>query len=331
LIFRRALLRLTLVYASLQLLLFGIFALAVYAFVTATFDFDVDPADEAFAPDVAEQGFAVLRTALLACYSALVLVVPPMSYLMARVALRPLRASYEAQQQFVDAASHEFRTPLTVLQGEMELALSRDRDPEEYRRVLEGSLEVVDSLNTLTGDLLQLARGDLAELSSTSGSVSLASVARAAVDRQARPGLASVDIEVHREVSVAGSPELLTRALGNIVDNALKFTPPTGQVRVTVGEHAGTAVVRVRDTGVGMDADTAAHAFDRFWRADEARTLPGYGLGLALVEQISRAHGGTAAIVGEPGRGTTVTLTFPLSRPSVSQARSQPPVLRQRP
>jgi signal transduction histidine kinase len=314
LIFRRALLRLTLVYASLQLLLFGIFALAVYAFVTATFDFDVDPADEAFAPDVAEQGFAVLRTALLACYSALVLVVPPMSYLMARVALRPLRASYEAQQQFVDAASHEFRTPLAVLQGEMELALSREREPGEYRGVLEGSLEVVDSLNTLTGDLLQLARGDSAELSSSFSRVSLGSVARAAVRQVARPGRAPVDVEVEREVAVTGSPELLARALGNVVDNALKFTPPTGQVRVTVGEHAGAAVVRVRDTGVGVDADTAAHAFDRFWRADEARSLPGYGLGLALVEQICRAHGGTAAIAGDPGCGTTVTLTFPVSR-----------------
>jgi signal transduction histidine kinase len=314
LIFRRALLRLTLVYTSIQLLLFGVFALAVYAFVTGTFDFD--PADEAFGPDAAEQGFAALRTALLVCYSLLVLVVPPMSYLMARVALRPLRASYEAQQQFVDAASHEFRTPLAILQGEMELALSRHRDPEEYRRVLEGSLQVVDSLNTLTGDLLQLARGDLAELSSTFSRVSLGSVARAAVERQiARPGrAAAVGVEVDREVSVSGSPELLARAVGNVVDNALKFTPPTGQVRVTVGEHAGAAVVRVRDTGVGMDADTAAHAFDRFWRADEARALPGYGLGLALVEQICRAHGGTADIAGEPGRGTLVTLTFPLAR-----------------
>jgi signal transduction histidine kinase len=315
LIFRRALLRLTLVYTSIQLLLFGVFALAVYAFVTATFDFDADPAEQAVGPDAAEQGFAVLRTALLVCYSVLVLVVPPMSYLMARVALRPLRASYEAQQQFVDAASHEFRTPLAILQGEMELALSRKRDPEEYRRVLEGSLEVVDSLNILTGDLLQLARGDPAELSSTFGRVSLASVARAAVDGQViRPGRVPVGVEVEQEVSVTGSPELLTRALGNVVGNALKFTPPTGHVRVTVGEHAGAAVVRVHDTGVGMDADTAAHAFDRFWRADEARSLPGYGLGLALVEQICRAHGGTAAIAGEPGRGTTVTLTFPLSR-----------------
>ena len=314
-IFRRALLRLTLVYTSIQLLLFGIFALAVYAFVTATFDFDVDPADEAFAPDVAEHGFEVLRTALLACYSALVVVVPPLSYLMARVALRPLRASYEAQQRFVDAASHEFRTPLAVLQGEMELALSRDRDPEEYRRVLGGSLEVVDSLTTLTGDLLLLARGDLAELSSTFGRVSLASVARAAVDRQdVRPERATVGLEVDRDVWVTGSPELLTRALGNVVDNALKFTPATGQVEVSVGEDAGAAVVRVRDTGVGVDADTVAHGFDRFWRGDEARALPGYGLGLALVEQICHAHGGTAAMTGEPGCGTTVTLTFPLSR-----------------
>jgi signal transduction histidine kinase len=310
-IFRRALRRLTLVYTSIQLLLFGLFALAVYTFVIGTFDFDPASADGSD-HDSAEQGFAALRTALLVCYSALLLIVPPLSYLMARVALRPLRDSYEAQQRFVDEASHEFRTPLAVLQGEMELALSRNRDPEEYRRVLDASLEVVDGLNTLTGDLLLLARGDSTELSSTFCTVSLASVVRAAVGRRVEdPGRAAVGIDVEREVPVTGSAELLTRAVGNVLDNAMKFTPASGQVRISVGQHAGAAVVRVRDTGMGIDAATAAHAFDRFWRADEARALPGYGLGLALVEQICRAHGGTAAIYGRPGFGTTVTLTFP--------------------
>jgi signal transduction histidine kinase len=315
-IFRRAVLRLTLVYTSILLVLFGVFALAVYVFVTTTFDFDAVPTEEAAEPDAAEQGFAVLRSALLICYSALVLLIPPLSYSMARVALRPLRASYESQQRFVDEASHEFRTPLAVLQGEMELALSRDRDPAEYRRVLAGSLEVVGRLATLTGDLLLLARGDSAELSSSFCEVPLESVVRAAVDRQvAGDGRrATVTVEVERPVTVTGSPELLTRAVGNVVDNALKFTPPSGQVRVSVGDHSGAAVVRVCDTGVGMDAETVARAFDRFWRADEARAQPGYGLGLPLVEQICRAHGGTAAIAATRGVGTTVTLTLPSAR-----------------
>jgi signal transduction histidine kinase len=314
-IFRRAVLRLTLVYTSILLILFGVFALAVYVFVTTTFDFDAVPTEEGAAPDAAEQGFAVLRSALLICYSALVVVIPPLSYGMARVALRPLRASYEAQQRFVDEASHEFRTPLAVLQGEMELALSRDRDPAEYRRVLAGSLEVVDSLTTLTGDLLLLARGDAAELSSGFCEVSLESVVRSAVDRQtAHQGRAPVSVDIERDVAVDGSAELLVRAVANVLDNALKFTPPSGQVQVRVAEHSGTAVIRVRDTGVGIDAGTAAHAFDRFWRADEARTQPGYGLGLPLVEQICHAHGGTAAIAGEPGHGTTVTLSLPAAR-----------------
>jgi signal transduction histidine kinase len=315
-IFRRAVLRLTLVYTSILLILFGVFALAVYGFVVETFDFDPAPADGDTDQDAAEQGFAVLRSALLICYSGLVLVIPPLSYGMARVALRPLRASYEAQQRFVDEASHEFRTPLAVLQAEMELALSRDREPAEYRRVLASSLEVVDSLNTLTGDLLLLARGETTELSSSFDEVSLESVVRAAVVRQLgnRGPHADVAVEVTRAVPVTGSAELLTRAVGNVVDNALKFTPPSGQVRITVGEHGGSGLIRVRDTGVGIDAGTAQHAFDRFWRADEARSLPGYGLGLALVEEICRAHGGTAAIAGSPGGGTTVTLTFPSVR-----------------
>ena len=133
-----------------------------------------------------------------------------------------------------------------------------------------------------------------------------------------------MSMEVKRDMAVEGSPELLIRAIGNVVDNALKFTPSSGRVEVSVEEDGTDAVVHVRDTGVGMDGDTAAHAFDRFWRADEARTQPGYGLGLSLVQQICHAHGGTVAIGGRPGVGTTVRLTFPAVRRASGGRPSEP-------
>ena len=110
----------------------------------------------------------------------LAVLVPFLSYLMARAALRPLRTSYEAQQRFVDDASHEFRTPLSVLQGEMELALSLPRPREEYEQVLERSLEEVQTLISLTENLLLLARGSAADMTATFEEVSLAEIAQAA-------------------------------------------------------------------------------------------------------------------------------------------------------
>lgn len=312
-IVRRTVLRLTLAYTAIQLTLYGVVALGVYAFVTGTFDYDTVRGDGIAAVTGVEAGFAHLRTGLFLCFGALALVVPFLSYAMARRALRPLQTSYQAQQRFVDDASHEFRTPLSILQAEMELALTRPRSAAEYVHVLEGALGEVSSLTTLTADLLLLARGSSTDLADAFEVVSLAAVARSAVVRHGRPDLDQppVSIDLRAEALVMGSRELLTRAVGNLIDNALRHTPATGAVVVVVTGDAGIATVRVEDSGTGMTPAAKKHAFDRFWRTDEERSRPGHGLGLALVQQITTAHGGRAAILDTPGGGTTVSLSLP--------------------
>ena len=111
---------------------------------------------------------------------------------------------------------------------------------------------------------------------------------------------------------VSGSDELISRAIGNLVDNALKFSDPAGAIGVTTTVADVTAVIQVRDDGIGMTTDQLSHAFERSWRADDTRTTPGHGLGLALVQQIMNAHGGSVALDSQHGRGTTVTLRLPL-------------------
>ncbi|AXG14114.1 sensor histidine kinase [Intrasporangium calvum] len=315
-IFRRAVLRLTLTYTAILLTLYGAVAVGVYAFVTGTFDYDTVTSDGAVQASGVELGFAHLRTGLLLGFAALVVVVPVLSYVMARRALVPVRASYKAQERFVDDASHEFRTPLSVLQVEMELALSRPRTPAEYVHVLEGSLSEVASLTRLTEDLLLLARGGSSDLTAAFDMVSLGAVVRTAAARSDRSaaGGPPVTIDVRSEAVVRGSRELLTRAIGNLIDNAQRHTPPTGAVVVTVTDDGSSPTIRVADSGVGMSPQTAARAFDRFWRGDESRSLPGHGLGLALVQQITAAHQGRATITETPGGGTTVSLVLPAPR-----------------
>ena len=313
-IFRRALVRLTLTYTVVQLLLFGAFAIGIYAFVTGTFDFDSPEHDgEAFIAS-AELGFVLLRNGLLIGYAALVAVLPVSSYLMARSALAPVRRSYELQQRFVDGASHEFRSPLSVIQGELELALSRSRTPAEYRAAMTAALEASHGLTRLTNDLLLLTREDTGELEATFKPVSLNQLARKVVnDRAAAVG--RITVHETRTVLVNGSEELLSRALANLVDNAVKFSDESGTIEITISATGRMANIQVADTGSGMTDDESAHAFDRFWRAQDARDVPGFGLGLPLVRQIAAAHGGKASITSALGSGTTVTLTLPEYQP----------------
>lgn len=313
-IFRSTIRRLALAFTVIQLLSFWSFAIGIYLYVTGTFDFDSAQADGVGALNAAEQGFANLRIGLLVGSAALTVIVPVVSYLMARVALRPARKSYEAQQRFVDDASHEFRTPLSVIQGELELARSRPRTASYYQAAIDQTLDVVSDLSTLTTDLLLLARGSDAEIAATFEPIPLKMV----IDRAVRTHLAvlgsgpSLHVDIRDTLIVSGSSELLVRAVGNVVDNAIKFTPASGSVTIRLSAQAKTAVIEVIDDGIGMTPNTASHAFERFWRGEESRTVPGHGLGLSLVKQICEAHSGTIGLRPAVHTGTVVTMTFPL-------------------
>jgi len=331
-IFRQAIRRLTLAYTAVQLVLFGVFALAVYFYVTGTFDFDTADVQGEGGLASAEQSFATLRDALVVIYAGLLLVVPITSWLMARAAMAPVRRSYELQQRFVDGASHEMRTPLAVVQGELELALTRSRTPAEYESAIRVAADATAGLVRLTNDLLLLSRGESSELALGFTPVDLNTlVADAAAEAFARqPTLAPIVIDPPaREggddtgdgdgsgserggVWTHGSQELLSRAVSNLIDNARKFSAVDDAVLVSVRVLGATAIVEVHDEGMGMSHTELAHARDRFWRAEAARSREGHGLGLALVDEIVRAHGGTLGLRSEPGVGTVATLRIPL-------------------
>ncbi|KGJ72000.1 hypothetical protein GY21_18320 [Cryobacterium roopkundense] len=312
--FRCALVRLTLTYTIVQLVLFAAFAVGTYTFVTGTFDFDAAESDSASALNAAEQGFANLRTGLLVLYAALLVLIPLASYAMARTALAPLQKSYGLQQRFVDGASHEMRSPLSIIQGELELALLSTRTPAEYEQAMHTALEAVGGLTQLTNDLLLLSRGGGPELKRTYERVDLNELVRldAAARSLSPEDVARLDVHLGPPTVVVGSPALLARAIANVIDNALKFTPVSGVVTVGTDVVDGTCSFTVRDTGMGMDKNDLKHAFNRFWRSDQARSQPGHGLGLSLVQQIIQAHDGRVTLTSQLGVGTTVTVKLPL-------------------
>jgi two-component system sensor histidine kinase MprB len=217
--------------------------------------------------------------------------------------LGALEQSTKAQRQLVADASHELRTPLTSLRTNFEVLMSdRELDPDERRRLLEDVVEQIGEMTALISELIELARGD--QLPSEPDDVRLDLVAGDAVERMRRdrPGI-SFNAALSESV-VRGDAISLERAIGNVLDNAAKWSPPGGEVDVSVED--GT--VTVRDYGPGIDDADLPHVFDRFYRSASARTMPGSGLGLAIVRQVAAAHGGTVVAERAEGGGTRITL-----------------------
>ena len=220
--------------------------------------------------------------------------------------LEALDGSLRAQRQLVADASHELRTPLTSLRTNIEvLARAEDLPDEERAKILSDVTMQLDELTGLLGDLIELARG--VEPAFSQEDVRLDTLVVQTVERvQVRfPDLRFVT-EVEPSM-VMGTPERLHRAIGNLLDNAAKWSPEGAEVDVRV---TGTEV-SVRDHGPGIEPEDLPHVFDRFYRAPSARGKPGSGLGLAIVLQIAEAHGGTVAVENAEGGGARFTMRLP--------------------
>jgi two-component system sensor histidine kinase MprB len=226
--------------------------------------------------------------------------------------LGALEESTRAQRQLVADASHELRTPLTSLRTNIEvLAGEHALPPEERNRLLSDVVEQLEEMTTLISELIELARAE--QQTADAQDVRLDLVAADAIER-VRRNLPGVVFDATLEESVVhGVPATIERAIGNLLDNAAKWSPPGSPVEVQVRDGR----VWVRDHGPGIDAEDLPYVFDRFYRARAARGMPGSGLGLAIVRQVAEAHDGD--VVAEPaeGGGTRMILRFGRTRHDV--------------
>ena len=213
--------------------------------------------------------------------------------------LAALEASARAQRQLVADASHELRTPLTSLRTNIEVLAGGRRLPAAEREpLMRDVVEQLDEMTTLIAELMELSQGDREP--SEAKDVRLDVLAADAVERtrRNRPGVEfKTDLQ---ESLVHGVPANLERAIGNLLDNAAKWSPPGAEVEVVVKDGELT----VRDSGPGIDDADRPYVFDRFYRSTSARGMPGSGLGLAIVRQVAEAHGGTVTAERSEGGGT---------------------------
>jgi heavy metal sensor kinase len=228
-----------------------------------------------------------------------------------------LERSFAEVRRFTADASHELRTPLTAIRTEAEVALARPALPPEQQHLLGSVLEECDRLTRLTDQLLTLAREDAGATPPAREPVDLSALVAGVVETMCpladARGL-SLTAEAAAGVTVCGDGARLRRVFFNVVDNALKYTPEGGRVAVRVAAEGAEAVVTVSDTGVGIAAEHLPRVFDRFYRADKARSREqgGTGLGLSISRSIVAAHSGHIDLDSAPGQGTTCTVTLPL-------------------
>ncbi len=231
-------------------------------------------------------------------------------------ALDRLARALDRQRRFTSEASHELRTPVSVLLGNTEYLLRKPRSSEEYREGLELQLRTIRGMKKITEDLLILARADASRDDLERKPVRLSKVLARACEEVNPLALQKgirLECEPGPDLAVLGDGEHLGRLVLNLLSNALKFTPEGGRVRAELAARDGEAVLSVSDTGPGIPPEHRSRLFERFHRVHEGRDPnEGSGLGLAIADWIARAHGGRIEVESEPGRGSVFRVRLAL-------------------
>lgn len=227
-----------------------------------------------------------------------------------------LEKSFAQIQQFTSDASHELKTPLAILMGELELALRSTMAANDYRNTLASCLEEVERLTHVVQGLLDLSRAESGQVMIVREELRLDRlVADVCDDIALLAETRNIDLqtEIAPNVLVMGDRVRLHQAVLNVVENAIKYTADHGSVRVELKEHENRVQLTIADTGVGIPADQLQFIFDRFYRVDKSRSrgIYGTGLGLSIVKWIVDVHGGTIEAMSADEKGTTVTITLP--------------------
>lgn len=233
-------------------------------------------------------------------------------------ALARLEHAVGEMRQFSAALAHELRTPLAALRGEAELALARAVSAGALQHTLAGQIEEFDKLSRLIDQILTLARAEAGEIVLAGDEVDLSPLTKAVVDQLevvAEAAEVTLACTIEPDLAVTGDAGWLERLVIILLDNALKFTPRGGRVDVDVRRSGDQAVLEVRDTGIGIAGDDLHRVFERFYRADPARSpaTAGAGLGLTLAQWIVTRHGGSIGVESDTGRGSLFTVRLPLA------------------
>jgi signal transduction histidine kinase len=246
-----------------------------------------------------------------------ILLVGAASYWLAGETQKPIRNMLHAQKDFVANASHDLRTPLAVMRADVEMGLDEHSLPPRLKTLLESNIEEIDRMSSLVDGLLWLAQSESGaqQQRQLTDIVALEQRVLRLLDRYAvQKGITIRTHTSQKPIPVQANAQALERAFTNIVKNAIDYSPPQATVTVTVRQTARNIEFLCKDTGYGIDAKDLPHIFDRFYRADKARSKSqsqGSGLGLAIAQKVAQQHGGHITAESQVGQGTTIIITLP--------------------
>jgi heavy metal sensor kinase len=227
-----------------------------------------------------------------------------------------LKDSFQRINQFSIDVSHELKTPLTILKGETEVVLRKERDNEEYKKLLQSNLEEIDRMARIIDDLLLLSKADSKDMKLNIENISLRDlVADVCANMKIFADRKEITLVADElaDVRLIGDELKLRRMLWNIIENGIKYTPKGGGMNVSSYTNNGFVCVNVKDNGIGISGDDIEYIFDRFYRADRSRKREsGSGLGLSISKWIAEAHKGTIEVTSQPSKGSQFLIKLPL-------------------
>lgn len=330
--FHKAQIKLTILYSTLFLLLFLLFSFGIYEWMNNSFGegyimqveqkegIDTDTINKnakvvTIAGDVA---LDELLQILFILNGTLLIVIPIVSWFLAKRTLTPIQSMHNQQRQFVSDASHEMRTPLSIITGEIDVTISKKRNAKEYEKTLQSTKEETQRLSRLVDSLLFLAKDDQLAQELIFEEVDITDILNEVMQalqqksKKKKIPVTFVTDKIETTPIVKGHTQLLYQLFYNLLDNAIIYTPPKGKIKIKIIDTKHTIEISIQDTGIGIAKDQQQKILNRFYRVDSARSkTKGYGLGLAIATTIVTRHNGQLLITSLVNKGSTFTVILP--------------------
>jgi len=317
-VFERARIKLTLFYLIITVLLLFSFSIALYYNYSRSIGEDIEgnftDEEQQF---IIEKNTTRLKILLITINGSAILVIGIISFILSGITLRPIRKAMERERQFTSDAAHELRTPLAIMKTELEVALREpELSKEDINSLIMSNLEEIDRMTRMTENLLSLSHIDMRENKINLSEILFSHLVERSIEKM-RPYAEKKNItlraSIPEKVIILGDKDRIQQLLFNLLKNAIDYNKDKGKVEVRINLLPKTILLTISDTGIGISPQDLPHIFERFYRADKARShkIVGSGLGLSIVKAIVNTHHGTIQVKSNLGEGTTVEIQFP--------------------